>query len=326
MGRNTDGGFFLMTERWSAFVGRRFFLLFALVALFALLLSNCKLQDHAHEPVADIHPSSPLTVLPEGETVEFVAVGDTGSGLSGQKNVAAQMARQYEKSPFGFVLMLGDNIYETGDIQKYAQSRFEKPYAPLLSKNVRFWPVLGNHDTIGGHAKEQIAYFKMPGSYYTFQVDSVQFFALNTNQFNNTQRQWLQSELAKSKTPWKIVYAHHPIYSSGQHGSSKALIRDLKPLLEAYRVPLYLAGHDHEYERFAPKNGVTYIVSGGGGASLRKFNKPVAGSLLRLSVHHFMRIKIKDDTLTFDVLDGTGQQIDTGTIHLNQQKALKPAA
>lgn len=72
MGRNTDGGFFLMTERWSAFVGRRFFLLFALVALFALLLSNCKLQDHAHEPVADIHPSSPLTVLPEGYSSEIV--------------------------------------------------------------------------------------------------------------------------------------------------------------------------------------------------------------------------------------------------------------
>ena len=41
------------------------------------------------------------------------------------------------------------------------------------------------------------------------------------------------------------------------------------PILEAHDVDLVLAGHDHHYERFTPQNGVTYVVSGGGGKGTR---------------------------------------------------------
>ena len=40
------------------------------------------------------------------------------------------------------------------------------------------------------------------------------------------------------------------------------------PLFERYGVQLVLSGHDHNYQRFVARNGVAYVVHGGGAASL----------------------------------------------------------
>jgi 3',5'-cyclic AMP phosphodiesterase CpdA len=116
-------------------------------------------------------------------------------------------------------------------------------------------------------------------TYYKVAVSPlVDFFAINTNTFNKTQEIWLETALAQSKTPWKIVYGHHPLYSTGAHGQDndlKVLRNRLEPLFRKYRVDAYLAGHDHNYERFATfstqAKGLPYLqlVSGGGGAYLR---------------------------------------------------------
>ena len=106
--------------------------------------------------------------------------------------------------------------------------------------------------------------------YYTFKQDNVQFFALDTN-YNadwSIQLPWLERSLANSKAAWKIVYAHHPLYSSGIHGSSRELIAKLSPLFARYGVQLYLNGHDHNYERTETIGGTTYITCGAG-AKLR---------------------------------------------------------
>ncbi|MCI0662023.1 MAG: metallophosphoesterase, partial [Acidobacteria bacterium] len=79
----------------------------------------------------------------------FAVIGDTGTGDEAQMSVARQMVGQREKYPFDFVLMLGDNIYETGD-RKYIKTHFEDPYKDLLSADVKFYAVLGNHDIIKG--------------------------------------------------------------------------------------------------------------------------------------------------------------------------------
>ena len=36
------------------------------------------------------------------------------------------------------------------------------------------------------------------------------------------------------------------------------------PLFERYHVRLVLSGHDHNYQRFAARHGVRYVVHGGG--------------------------------------------------------------
>jgi tartrate-resistant acid phosphatase type 5 len=99
------------------------------------------------------------------------------------------------------------------------------------------------------------------------------------------------------------------------HGNNTNLFKSLKPILEAGHIDLYLTGHDHDYERFAPVNGVTYIVSGGGGASLRPFGlKPVTGSLVRHATLQFMQFEATPNQLRYTAINSKGLPIDEGVI------------
>ena len=211
--------------------------------------------------------------------LRFAAIGDVGTGKSGQFEVADAMAQRWQSASFPLVLMTGDNIYPDGDISK-VKDVFERPYKELLEKDVKFYASLGNHDFQTKRGQSQIDYpgYNMNGRYYSFSEQSVQFFALDTNLAHigdergellwQSQLRWLRAALMRSQFPWKVVFAHHTIYSSGQHGTDAKLIADLSPILERHGVQLYINGHDHNYERTQPINGITYITSGNG-AKLR---------------------------------------------------------
>lgn len=254
-------------------------------------------------------------------TTRFVAFGDGGSGLPAQQQIADQLIRQHNQSPYNLILLLGDNIYPNGDTIKYGENRFTALYKPLLDNKVQFKPILGNHDITGplgvgypalwmSNQRENMRFFGMPYPYYDFIMGDFHFFMLNTNKFHHLQRDWLIRKLLESRQRWKIVCGHHPVFSSGFHGSSTYLRKRLKPLLEAGGANLYLSAHEHDYERFATIDGITYIVSGGGGADLRKFNRPVEGSLVRKSEHHFLMIEEKQDYLNIQAINRSGHIID----------------
>ena len=179
------------------------------------------------------------------------------------------------------VMHLGDIIYPLGDAKKHADRLVKTMYKGLGDLGVPFYFSLGNHDMLTNHGQDVVDTLHISQkTYYNVAVSPlVDFFAINTNTFNKTQMLWLQTALAQSKTPWKIVYGHHPLYSTGSHGQDndlKVLRAKLEPLFIKYKVDAYLAGHDHNYERFATVStqakGLPYlqIVSGGGGAYLRE--------------------------------------------------------
>ncbi len=262
-------------------------------------------EPHGHSPASPIAPV----------TYRFAALGDWGAGTPFQKDVARQMALAYQKTPFDSVLMLGDNIYPDGNIKKHAQAYFTDMYRPLIEAGVHFIVALGNHDVLRGFEKDQIRFFKMPGAYYVARPSTpeVAFFVLNTNTFakDRVQQQWLDKQLRECRAAWKIVVGHHPVYSSGEHGNNGRLQATLTPLMLKYGVAFYLAGHDHEYERFQPVKGVQYIVSGGGGAYLRDFKKPVAGSLKREKRNHFLLFTLTGHTMEMQAIDKHGEVFDT---------------
>jgi len=260
------------------------------------------------------------------EENRFIALGDGGSGLPAQRKIAEQMLRCHDQSAYNLVLLLGDNIYPNGDTIKYGENRFTTLYKPLLERNVRFMPVLGNHDISGplgvgyptlwmSNQRENMRFFRMPASHYDFTMGPFHFFMLNTNRFDRLQADWLGQALADSTGAWKIVCGHHPVFSSGFHGSKISLRRKLKPILERRGANLYLSAHEHDYERFASINDVTYIVSGGGGAELRVFRKPLAGSLVRHSQHHFLVCELREHDsdkphLEVTAINDSGEHID----------------
>lgn len=248
--------------------------------------------------------------------LHFMALGDAGAGTPAQKAVAALMLNRFRQQPYPLVLMLGDNIYPKGDVDKQGDALFTRIYQPLLERGVSFQPVLGNHDVLHHNGERMVRFFGMPGHYYTFRRGPVDFFAIDTNKFDGKQQTWLLQQLQNSKAAWQVVYGHHPIISSGQHGDTHQLKQALLPMLRRYGADVYLAGHDHNYERFAPWPGITtgadpvlQIVSGGGGAYLRNFNDPHALSAKRAKVHHALALEATADWLRIEALTPDGSQL-----------------
>jgi hypothetical protein len=243
----------------------------------------------------------------------FIAFGDFGEGTLFQGALGAQMAKTHQQSPFDIALLLGDNIYPDGDIKKLGKTHFENPYSGLIQQNVKFVAAIGDHDDHKGHQFDEMAYFKMPNDYYKVTDGPVDFFILNTTFFVRSpeQQAWLAKALAQSHARWKIVAAHHPVYSSGRHGhQTEGLRRILEPILVKNHADLYLAGHDHDYERFAPIQGVTYVVSGGGGSFLYDFKKVMPHSLVRIKTIHFLLFSVTAQDLWMKALNRYGEVVD----------------
>ncbi len=209
-----------------------------------------------------------------GRSARFAVIGDTGTGDEAQMAVARQLAANREKRPFEFVLMLGDNIYETGR-EKYIKSHFEEPYRPLLEAGVKFHAALGNHDIIKGlDFQTNYPNFNMGGRrYYNFVKGDglIEFFALDSNEMTDEQLAWLEESLSRSTARWKVAFCHHSIYSSARmHKPYLKLRNQLEPLYVKYGVNVVFSGHSHCYERVKPQKGVHYFVEGASGEIKRR--------------------------------------------------------
>ncbi|WP_231597918.1 metallophosphoesterase [Synechococcus sp. CBW1002] len=244
--------------------------------------------------------------------LRVLAIADSGSGNANQQAVADRMAALHRREPVNLVLMGGDNIYPDGNI-KLVQSTFERPYRALLQAGVPFHAVLGNHDIRTANGTPQLHYkpFGMAGRWYSLRRGPVEFFLLDTNGNADWNRQlpWLQSALSASKAPWKVVVGHHPIYSSGHYGDQPHLIHRLTPLFKRHGVQLYINGHEHNYERTKPIDGITYLTVGGAGAWLRPV-KANARSARAASVYSFAELDFTPTQLELRAWDSKGQRID----------------
>ncbi|WP_341733234.1 metallophosphoesterase [Microcoleus sp. EPA2] len=208
---------------------------------------------------------APLPTTPP--ILRFISIADTGTGAEGQYAVAEAMAQYHGQNSFNLAILAGDNIYNNGEFEKI-NAVFERPYQPLLQQGVKFYACLGNHDIRTDNGDLQVKYpgFNMAGRYYTFRRESVQFFALDTNHNADWKNQlvWLEKELSQSTAPWKVVFGHHQVYSSGVYGLNQPFIRTLTPMFQKYGVQLYINGHEHSYERTRSINGTTYLICGAG--------------------------------------------------------------
>ena len=254
-----------------------------------------------------------LTLPLKPNSVRFAVIGDMGTGETPQYETAGKMIEFRQKFPFEFVITLGDNIYG-GDAPSDYESKFARPYKPLLDADIKFYATLGNHDKPNEKFYKP---FNMNGQqYYTYKKGTVRFFALDTNYMNPQQLAWLEKELQNSGSDWSICYFHHTLYSSAAfHGSSTELRHVLEPLFVKYGVQVVFAGHDHVYERVKPQKGIYYFTEGASG-SLRKGNlrKTALTAVGYDQDRSFMLVEIAGDELYFQTISRTGRTVDSGVI------------
>jgi hypothetical protein len=88
---------------------------------------------------------------------------------------------------------------------------------------------------------------------------------------------------------------HHPAYSAGYQGSTMSVRRRFSPLFSRYGVQLVLSGHDHDYQRSKPIDGVTYVVSGGAAGTRRTGDADFTA--VSFSWVHFVELAVFPDRL-----------------------------
>lgn len=255
-----------------------------------------------------------LTLPRKEGSVRFAAIGDTGTGTDKQQQLADILLQSHSAFSFDTVILMGDNLYG-GEKPTDYKNKFEDVYKPLLDRKIKFYASLGNHDE---PAQRFYEFFNMNGKeYYRFTKGNVAFYALNSNYMDKKQVEWLESELAKDKSEWKVAFFHHPPYSSGgKHGSDTELRKVVEPIFIKHGVNVAFTGHEHFYERVKPQKGVQYFISGAGG-KLRpgdvKNNSPLTEKAYDKDMS-FMLMEVIGNQMHFQVISRTGETVDSGVI------------
>lgn len=302
-----------------------------------------------HYAVSILHPDGTETrsathrfrALPDSGPVRIQVLGDSGAGTAGQFGVAQTMAQ----NPADVVLHAGDIVYPYFT-EALADTRLLSVYRQQMA-GTPFAFAWGNHDLTGGTRALRNVMYPPPNdtaeethlaegttsfSYYSFDAGEVHVAVvfqpvLSQYQFktNSAQYLWLDQDLARTRKPWKILVAHHPIATSGGHRFSdynangipdwSEFAEVLTPLARRHGVQLYLSGHDHLFERFLPRDGLHSIVTGGGGTPLYYLLGYDDASVQMHITHHFTRIEADADSLHIRAIRPGGTLLDEFVLH-----------
>ena len=268
------------------------------------------------EANASFTASGSFRTAPAGGDSSFVfaVVGDGGMA---QMAVAGLL----ERATPDLVLHTGDVVYPSGK-QRHYDRRFFAPYRRLIG-GVPVFPVLGNHDVRTRDGAAYLENFHPPfddpksgGRYYSFDWGSVHFVALDSELYHGDsggdearQKAWLERDLSATDQSRKVVFLHRPPYSSSRHGGDPKVRNDLEPVFVRHGVDLVFSGHDHCYERTVPIEGVTYVVSGGGGKELYPAGES-AWTARSASAHHAVFVRVEGERLTLEALEPGGTVLD----------------
>ena len=251
----------------------------------------------------------------DAQPFQFVVYGDTRTRHDVHRRVIASVVKHG----------IPDFVVHTGDL---VADGYDSSLWPIffdierdLLRQTAFFPSLGNHER---NTQEFYDFFRVDTPYYSFNWGNAHFIVLNSD-FGNAassnsakeafwaaQTSWLNEDLAANqKADYRFVAAHHPPMSAvTTRQNFNARMIALMPLLEKYRVTAGFFGHDHNYQHYL-KNGIHYIVTGGGGAPLYDVDKPPPGITLKVvSTENFVSIRVNGKTAAVQAIAMDGSKLD----------------
>jgi acid phosphatase type 7 len=204
-----------------------------------------------------------------------------------------------------------DAILPIGDLiePKPLLKNFRRVYGPTWGrlKGITH-PAVGNHEYDLGPARGYFDYFNGVGErrgpagvrgrgWYSYDLGRWHLIALNSVcgrvggcGGRSPQARWLRRDLHRHRRRCTLAYWHHPRFSSGAHGSEQP-VGAFWRILHDHGTDVVLNGHDHLYERFAPKHpsgrrdrrrGIVQFTVGTGGRSLFSVGRGAPGSRARV--------------------------------------------
>jgi acid phosphatase type 7 len=214
------------------------------------------------------------------------------------------------------MMLTGDMPYTGASDEDWKVFRDET--ANWWTNKILLLPTLGNHELKGNAAQGIANYLKnFPGveghRYYSVLMGSVEVISLDmTTPSGGTSPQatWFAAQLdhIPSQVEFVFILYHTPWVVDQQSQlftnmpSKEALT--LRHLLEIHLYKMHskvivLSGHLHTYERFE-RNGVEYVISGGGGAEPYPVLIRGANDLYKdtgFPVYHYLTLDYRDHKL-----------------------------
>jgi hypothetical protein len=264
------------------------------------------------------------------------AAGDVAEckGRPPQKSAAAQTAKMISSQAMVFVV--GDTTYPSAD-----RATLQACYTPTWGQFLpRTYAVPGNHDYIGGSAKDFLEYFgeRTPHrTWFRAQVGDWWVIGLDSNiggEALNEQQVWLEEQLKAIEGDGRCILAmwHHPVFSTGLHHKDGARMRPAWAALYQAGADLVLNGHEHFYESFEPKDaaghtqpaGLREIIAGTGGAHLHDLSLGRGYKTYVRGVHGLLELHLDKDRYQYDFRSLDGRIRDTGSAQCRRAPSTAP--
>ncbi len=273
----------------------------------------------AYAAPGDAPPRFEVPGSAAGTPLVFVVYGDTR--FTERSQVANALARralvgQIARENPAAILIGGDLVYEGSHPVDY--DTYKNETQVWTDHKIPVFPALGNHEFKG--CPEDLTpclenWWKAsplplrPYRWYSVSIGPT-LLALMLDSDSalkpgSEQREWFERQIlgADQRIKFILIVLHYPpardpVYPSAK--DEKEVARYLAKKAGSLRARVVVVGsHVHNYERYY-RNGVTYLVSGGGGAppvpAFRMFGEK---SKLKTSVNfHYIRFTLEKDRLT----------------------------
>ncbi len=267
----------------------------------------------------DVNENNPFT---------FVVTGDSRS----HPKIFAEIAKHINQDEPNLIISVGDLVRNGGVFEQWGKYFFN--VADNVINHIPFIPSVGDHEAgeDDGDEGKLFAHFFFPHKNYkklwfSYNYGNAHFVVLDFRYpYNKEMIEWFKKDMTKSKMTWNFVYMHRPCYNLGGHRSAWG--REIWPeLFTEYNVDIVFAGHSHLYERFFPvrptakpnAKAVTYITTGGSGASLYDIGKSTFLAYTK-SIHHYIVVKTVDNNIELKVFKKDGTILDEISWNKNSKK------
>lgn len=221
----------------------------------------------------------------------FIVFGDNRDG---DETFKVLINKANQEKGVAFAVNTGDFV-SSGKIAQY-------DHYQALMRQFKFpvYNAMGNHDGVKGGWK--IFEKRFGPLYYSFDCQGSRFIIINNafrESFDREQFNWLKNVIATGEVKHKFVFMHKPVFDPSEIYkdyimSGRAVTEELVRLFTKYKVDYVFAGHIHGYAK-SVRDGVTYIVTAGGGAPL--YLPPEFGGY-----YHFVRVDVENGAVKDTVI------------------------
>jgi hypothetical protein len=292
----------------------------------ALALSRCfwAAQEHATltdaELTKDLLSTTGPTFRIQDGTIEknwtLIAYGDMRFTDPANEKVANPKVRRWLVDRIATehpdVLLLSGDVPYDGSVVNDYEVYYQETHA-WREQKLRVYPAMGNHELHGDETREPKnwwhAFPELKGRrWYSVEMPNAYIISLDSNLSlldGSRQQLWLIDQLSHLPAKAQFVFfsLHHPPVADPIENSHSHDVRPnehaLAVLLEKQAAAskakfIVIAGHIHNYQRFL-ENGVTYLVSGGGGARPYPVARTAADLYQDASFPNFHYVKFSCD-------------------------------